>query len=281
MADKRNDGEDVQVDEEEEVSALFHSYPIYYVQSPSNTSHAYSDAKTFNHESSFPYPIPHTSNDPANPTQDDSRFLLLRYSSSRASTNSFHQQIKNAASYELQVHGGAAGNDCERGDEDDHDGVDDNDEDYEVVDCNKDRSSNGGRKLVNDIVLVRPGSKRSGCWRFFSFSASSSSCWIAVQLFWRLMVSVGAALLVFYLATKPPPPKMFVKMAGVGQFVLGEGVDGSGVSSKILTCNCTISLTIDNNSKVFGLHIQPSEIELSFGPLIVASSREWLVRRRQ
>ncbi|KAK9123483.1 hypothetical protein Sjap_013085 [Stephania japonica] len=225
MADNLNDGEDVQlvdgedvqlVDEEEEVeeSALFHSYPVYYVQSPSNTSHAYSDSKTFNqHDSSFPSPIPHTANDPANATQDVSRFVLLSYSSSRASTNSFHHHFKNAASYELQVHGGAAGNDCKRGDQDDHDEVDDNDEDYEVVDSNNDRGSNGGRKYVNDIALVRPGSKRRGCWRFFSFSTSSSSCWIAIQLFWRLMVSVGAALLVFYLATKPPPPKMFVKNA--------------------------------------------------------------------
>lgn len=61
-------------------------------------------------------------------------------------------------------------------------------------------------------------------------------------------------------------------MAGIGQFGLGEGVDGSGVSTKFLTCNCSINLIIENKSKLFGLHIRPPVMEVSFGRLSFASS---------
>ncbi|PQP96446.1 uncharacterized protein Pyn_01936 [Prunus yedoensis var. nudiflora] len=61
-------------------------------------------------------------------------------------------------------------------------------------------------------------------------------------------------------------------MAGIGEFGLGEGVDGSGVTTKILTCNCSINLIIDNKSKIFGLHIHPPTIQMRFGRLPFALS---------
>ena len=61
-------------------------------------------------------------------------------------------------------------------------------------------------------------------------------------------------------------------MAGIGQFALGEGVDGSGVPTKFLTCNCSINLIIENKSKLFGLHVRPPVMEISFGRLSFASS---------
>ncbi|PPD97504.1 hypothetical protein GOBAR_DD05462 [Gossypium barbadense] len=99
---------------------------------------------------------------------------------------------------------------------------------------------------------------------------------------------VGFALLVFYIATKPPPPKISVKpydllkcifsgnsmqeVARVGEFGLGEGVDGSGVTTKILTCNCSVDLLVENKSKLFGLHIHPPTMDLFFGRLPFAIS---------
>jgi hypothetical protein len=64
-----------------------------------------------------------------------------------------------------------------------------------------------------------------------------------------------------------------MQMAGIRQFGLGEGVDGSGVTTKILTCNCSIDLLIENKSKLFGLHVQPPILEMSFGHLRFAMSR--------
>ena len=68
-----------------------------------------------------------------------------------------------------------------------------------------------------------------------------------------------------------------LQMAGVRQFVLGEGVDASGVTTKILTCNCSIDLLIENKSKLFGLHIHPPIMDISFGHLPFAMSHVSLV----
>lgn len=63
-------------------------------------------------------------------------------------------------------------------------------------------------------------------------------------------------------------------MGRIQEFVLAEGVDSSGVSTKMLTCNCTMKLVIDNKSKIFGLHIHPPpELQMFFGSLPFAASR--------
>lgn len=56
------------------------------------------------------------------------------------------------------------------------------------------------------------GGGGGGWWRYFSFRTSSSCLWISLQISWRLMVSLGAALLVFCIATKPPPPDISIKV---------------------------------------------------------------------
>ncbi|RZC77489.1 hypothetical protein C5167_001640 [Papaver somniferum] len=64
-----------------------------------------------------------------------------------------------------------------------------------------------------------------------------------------------------------------MQVARIPNFRLSEGVDASGVTTKILNCNCSLALEVDNRSKLFGLHIHPSTIRMSFGPLIFATSR--------
>lgn len=64
-----------------------------------------------------------------------------------------------------------------------------------------------------------------------------------------------------------------LQMAGIREFGLGEGVDASGVTTKILTCNCSIHLLIENKSKLFGLHIHPPIMDISFARLPIAISR--------
>lgn len=63
-----------------------------------------------------------------------------------------------------------------------------------------------------------------------------------------------------------------MQVARVGEFGLGEGVDGSGVTTKILTCNCSVDLFVENKSKLFGLHIHPPTMDLFFGRLPFAIS---------
>ncbi|XP_047339170.1 uncharacterized protein LOC124942669 [Impatiens glandulifera] len=106
--------------------------------------------------------------------------------------------------------------------------------------------------------------------RYLSFRKSSSLGWICLQLFWRFVLSLGLALIVFFIATKPPPPIISIQVTRIGEFRLGEGVDGSGVSTKILNLNCSIKLMIDNKSKLFGLHIYHPSMEMSFDNLPIA-----------
>ncbi|XP_043692112.1 uncharacterized protein LOC122642641 [Telopea speciosissima] len=252
MAHQRLDGEDQE--------ALYSTYPlaVYYVQSPSAISHANSDSR--NNESTLLSPYPYRSENfnpnHRNPNREVAR-LLARYSSSRGSNNSFLLHEKKL-SYDGDQ---SQGIDTENGEtclinyveEVEHEkkpDIIDEDDDDEIVD-----------------------GRRHGFWRFFSFGTSPSCAWIFLQISWRFMLSLGVALLLFYLATKPPPPKMSLKMAGIQQFGLGEGVDGSGVTTNILTCNCSMKLQIDNKSKLFGLHIQPPIIDMSFGRFIFGSSQ--------
>ncbi|XP_050208709.1 uncharacterized protein LOC126659459 [Mercurialis annua] len=236
------------MDSEDQETILFHSYPPcpYYVQSPSTVSHANSsDLKTQINtlESTFHSPSRSDTAILLNKNPEASRFTLSHYSSSRGSNNSFLTEKKINGDHENGVnrliiidgHGNG------KGDEDD-------DEYYYA--------------------------RENGLWwRFCSFKRSSSCGWIFLQLSWRLLVSLGVALLVFYIATKPPPPHMSIKMAGMREFGLGEGIDGTGVTTNILTCNFSINLLIDNKSKLFGLHIHPPLLQLFFNRLPLAMSR--------
>ncbi|KAM1049548.1 hypothetical protein ACFX2I_028562 [Malus domestica] len=241
------------MEHDQDQEALFHSYPCaYYVQSPSTNSHSNSaDIRNPIPESEFHSP---TRPDPANPTlhEEATRFTLSHYLSSRGSSHSFLHQKK--ISFDARSNGTGTDN-CEnrlvivKG-SDDHFGDEDDDEEYYYV-----------------------VGKRSGWWkRYCSYRYSDSFIWILLQISWRAMLSLCIALLVFYVVTKPPPPKVSIQMAGIDQFGLGEGVDGSGVTTKFLTCNCSINLIIENKSKLFSLHIRPPAMEMCFGRLPFALS---------
>ncbi|KAF7139563.1 hypothetical protein RHSIM_Rhsim07G0055500 [Rhododendron simsii] len=250
----------MRMDTEDE--ALFRSYPyaLYFVQSPSTVlSHSNTDLRHTAELSPPNSPRRPENHSTANPAHDTPRFALSRCSSSRGSNNSFLHEKKIA--YDAHSRGTAGTESGEnrlivRVDRHDHIGCGDEYEEEE------EEEEYYGRELG-----------WWWWWRYYlSFGASPSLAWICLQVMWRVLVSLGVALVVFYIATKPPPPKMFVKIAGIGQFVLGEGVDGSGVATKVLTCNCSIDLLVENKSKLFGLHLHPPSIEMSFETLPLASS---------
>ncbi|KAF9598101.1 hypothetical protein IFM89_024446 [Coptis chinensis] len=250
----------------EDEEALFNSYHcpvLYYVQSPSTISHANSN-ECRNSDSTVLSPY-RTENfittRPSNPNHDVARFILSRYSS-HGSNNTFLHEKK--ISYDLQSH--ETGATTENGallrmcGSEEHKDVANDHVEQEVDD--------------DDDYGIEWKGRSKGCWRFFSFDTSSTCCWFFLQLSWRFMVSLGVALLVFFLATNPPPPIIMTKVARIPQFALAEGVDQSGVTTKILTCNCSLNLYVDNKSKLFGLHIRPSTIQMSFGPVVFATTQD-------
>ncbi|XP_027163075.1 uncharacterized protein LOC113763453 [Coffea eugenioides] len=241
---------------EEEEEALFRSYPcaVYYVQSPSSVSHAYSaEIRNINSESA----LETIANNPNNASQEAAnRLALSRYSSSHGSTNFFLHEKKIPYDHDVQSHGTG-------------------------VTYNEEINRREGNMVVVD--RLRNGyhieedheyeedeeyfGEKAEWWRMFSFGGSISGGWKFLQMTWRFILSVVIALVVFYIVTKPPAPKMSIKMAGIPQFELVEGVDASGVTTKLLTCNCTVDLVVDNKSKLFGLHIHPPFLAMSFGNL--------------
>ncbi|GAB4832594.1 hypothetical protein Ancab_006609 [Ancistrocladus abbreviatus] len=251
--------------EEEALFAYSYSCPAYYVQSPSTESHANS-TDCHNQDLSLSLSAYHSPPPPPisqNFTKTTAQFDTSRLSLSRCGSNrSFIVHHKKISYDDIQsqdtgveiTDGKDHGHEVSMRDHHHHDkGCDEEEEDEEGV--------------------YYYGSDNGGWWKYFSFGTFPSSCvWISIQLCWRFIVSLAAALLVFYIATKPPPPHISVKVTSIQEFELGEGVDASGVATNILTFNCSMEVIIDNKSKVFGLHMLSPTMETSFGNFVFARS---------
>jgi hypothetical protein len=188
------------MDDVEDQEGVFHSYPCaYYVQSPSTISHANSADIRNIHNSESTYHSPLRSEtfltNPPNPSHvEASRFTLSRYSSSRGSNNSFLHEKKVA--YDAQSHGT---------------GTDNGENPLIIVDGGV--LGDGDDENEDEDDEKEYYGRKRGFWRRYCTYRNSDSCmWICLQICWRAMVSLGVALIVFYLATKPPPPKVSVKV---------------------------------------------------------------------
>lgn len=186
------------MDRVEDQEALFHrTYPCtYYVQSPSSISHANSaDIRNTNIDSTFHSPVRSETFlpiNPTNPNHEASRLNLSLFSSSRGSSNSFLHEKKVA--YDAQSQGTGTENGENRLITVDGGQVGDDDDE------------------VEDDEVEYYGRKRGFWKRYLSYRDSDSCAWISLQISWRAIVSLGVAVLVFYLVTKPPPPKLSVKV---------------------------------------------------------------------
>ncbi|QCD95579.1 hypothetical protein DEO72_LG6g273 [Vigna unguiculata] len=245
----------------EDHETMYQTYPCpYYVQSPSTLSHANSaDIRIQNDpESTFHSPI-RSETHPLNPTHEEdegSRFALCRYTSSRGSSHSFshHKKVSYDGSHVTVTENG----DVNR---------------FVIVNGDGDNGRDENESREEGSFFEYYYGERKGGWkRYFSYRNSDSCAWIWLQMWWRILVSFGIALLVFYIATKPPSPNVSVEIARFSEFKLAEGVDRSGVTTKILTCNCSLNLMIENKSRFFGLHIRPPTMDMKFSNLPFAFS---------
>lgn len=174
------------VDSEEEALFRSYPYPIYYVQSPSTLSN--------NELECCQSPIqsePFMNKKNTIVQEDNNTLTLSRYSSSRESTNSFLHDKKG--SYDVQSHGTGItleeinGRDRRNGRHYEDEEEEEEEEEYDE-------------------------GNRTGWFRVLVFGESSSFGWNCLQITWRFMVSMAIALTVFYIATKPPPPKVSIKV---------------------------------------------------------------------
>lgn len=98
----------------------------------------------------------------------------------------------------------------------------------------------------------------------------SNAC-ICFQLVLWFFVFLGVFTLLFTLATRPPSPVLLVKRIEFQQLRIGEGADKSGVPTKVFSCNCNVTLDLDNRSEFFGLHVRHTRIAMSFADLTLAT----------
>ncbi|CAM0872014.1 unnamed protein product [Alopecurus aequalis] len=233
---------------EEQELPLFHPSPCaYYVQSPSAASHTLSHPASDSTalilspfpDAAFAAPRRSSRGDEAGAgrhehDQEASRLALSRYSSSRGSNNSFLTDKKPQRQVLRVVSGRSSA--CEDDDGDDAD-------------------------------------RRSGAWRYVKLDPDAPCCCIAFQVAWRVAISVAIALLVFVVATKPARPGVSFKVGKVERFSLGEGLDGSGVITSFINCNCSVEMAVENHSKVFSLHLLPPLLHMSFVQFNFATSQ--------
>ena len=69
-----------------------------------------------------------------------------------------------------------------------------------------------------DEEILHYENNQAGWIQYFSFNYSNSGTWIFMQLSWRFLVSLIIALLVFYVAAKPPHPTLSLKVLLTASF---------------------------------------------------------------
>jgi hypothetical protein len=59
-----------------------------------------------------------------------------------------------------------------------------------------------------------------------------------------------------------------VQSLTVENFYAGEGVDRTGVPTKLVTVNCSLQIDVENPSTMFGIHVSLTSIQLMYSQQI-------------
>ncbi|RVW96327.1 hypothetical protein CK203_020739 [Vitis vinifera] len=57
------------------------------------------------------------------------------------------------------------------------------------------------------------------------------------------------------------------------QFLLGEGLDATGVPTKMLTANCSMKMSVYNPATFFGIHVSSTSVNLMYAQITAASGQ--------
>ncbi|GMI68822.1 companion of cellulose synthase 1 [Hibiscus trionum] len=77
--------------------------------------------------------------------------------------------------------------------------------------------------------------------------------------------------LILWGASKPQKPKITMKSISFNEFGVQAGADFSGVSTEMVSMNCTVKLTYRNTATFFGVHVTSTPLDLSYSQLTVAT----------
>ncbi|KAK8517528.1 hypothetical protein V6N13_127699 [Hibiscus sabdariffa] len=77
--------------------------------------------------------------------------------------------------------------------------------------------------------------------------------------------------LILWGASRPQKPKITMKSISINEFRVQAGADFSGVSTEMVSMNCTVKLTYRNTATFFGVHVTSTPLDLSYSQLTVAT----------
>ncbi|GJX23912.1 putative late embryogenesis abundant protein, LEA-14 [Tanacetum coccineum] len=90
-----------------------------------------------------------------------------------------------------------------------------------------------------------------------------------------LMLLIGFVMvftivcLIIWGASRPYKFQVHMKSWKVNNFYYGEGSDNTGVSTKLLTINCTVKMNIHNPATFFGIHVSSTSLDLLYLQIVV------------
>ncbi|XWS45261.1 hypothetical protein CRYUN_Cryun15aG0121200 [Craigia yunnanensis] len=77
--------------------------------------------------------------------------------------------------------------------------------------------------------------------------------------------------LILWGASRPQKPKITMKSISFNEFAVQAGSDFSGVSTEMVSMNCTVKFTYRNTATFFGVHVTSTPLDLSYSQLTVAT----------
>lgn len=96
---------------------------------------------------------------------------------------------------------------------------------------------------------------------------------LAAIWFSVLVVAFTLACLVVWGVARRHKPIVLVKSLMVENFYAGEGVDRTGVPTKLVTVNCSLKIDVENPSTMFGIHVSSTSIQLIFSQIPIANGQ--------
>ncbi|XP_052200348.1 uncharacterized protein LOC127806849 [Diospyros lotus] len=83
----------------------------------------------------------------------------------------------------------------------------------------------------------------------------------------------AALCLIILGASRPYRPQAAVKTFTVNNFYFGQGLDYTGVPTKLLTVNCSMKMVIYNPSTYFGIHVRFTPVDLFYSEIKIATGQ--------
>ncbi|KAJ8562496.1 hypothetical protein K7X08_011787 [Anisodus acutangulus] len=93
-------------------------------------------------------------------------------------------------------------------------------------------------------------------------------------LFFIALFAFGALFcFIMWGASTPYQPHITIKALRVHNFYFGQGADRTGVPTKLLTVNCSVTMAIHNPATFFGIYVSSNPVNLFFSDIKVATGK--------